>query len=126
MKLMHSTTTVLNTKEFNQLSEKMIDALYDLNPDIKDLYDIHINYIDDEWAIDFLPLVDDIPVIKINTYVEQHDNGREILKAVPANLTDIPGILKFKDDNGSYDLCMNYVAVFEFILGLYDFEYRLN
>lgn len=126
MKLMHSTTTVLNTKEFNQLSDKIIEAFYDLNPDIQDLYDIHINYIEDEWVIDFLPLVDDIPVIKVNTHIDQNDNGKEFLKVHPANLTDIPGILKFKDETKAYDLCMNYVEIFEFILALYDFEFRLT
>ena len=41
MKLMHTTTTTLNTKEFNKLSDDIIDSLYALNPDIQDLYDIH-------------------------------------------------------------------------------------
>ena len=44
MKLMHTTTTTLNTKEFNKLSDKIADSLYALNPDIQDLYDIHINF----------------------------------------------------------------------------------
>ncbi len=123
---MHTTTTTLNTREFNQLSDKIADALYEINPDIQDLYDIHINYIDDEWVIDFLPVSNNLPVIKIDTYTDSDDNGREFLRIIPANLIDIPDKLGFKDEDRSYDLCMNYVAVFEFILALYDFEYRLN
>ena len=123
MKILHS--TMLNTKEFNELSDKVIDSIYDLNPDIRDVYEIHVNYIADSWQIDFVPVIDNVPVIKIDTYVEQDDTGGEVLKIIPGMLTDIPGRLKI-GDNGAYDLCVNYVAIFEFILSLYDFEYRLN
>ena len=126
MKLLHSTTKMLSTKEFNKLSDKVIESFYELNPDIQDLYDIHINYIGDEWVIDFLPTNDNIPVIKVDTYVENNDKGGEFLKVIPSNLDDIPANLKFKNEDGSYDLCMNYVAIFEFVLALYDFEYKLN
>lgn len=115
---------MLNTKEFNQLSEKIISSLYNLNPAIKDLYDIHINYIDDSWQIDFIPLMDNIPVIKVDTYIEQ-DDGRELLKIIPKNLSDIPDRIKFTSNSG-YGLCMNYVELFEFVMFLYDFEYRLS
>jgi hypothetical protein len=125
MRLLHATTTTLNTKEFNKLTDKIIDALYDIDQDIRDLYDIHINFIEDTWQIDFVPVIDNIPVIKVDTYTE-YDEEDEILRIIPVNLTDIPGILKFKDEDKSYDLCVNYVAIFEFILGLYDFEYRLS
>lgn len=124
MKLLH--TTMLTTKEFNQLSEKIIDSFYKLNPDMQDLYDIHINFVDDEWVIDFLPLQNNLPVIKIDTYVEKDRNGGEVLKVLPTSLADMPDKLGFKDEDRSYDLCMNYVAIFEFVLALYDFEYKLN
>lgn len=122
---MHTTTTTLNTREFNKLSDKIIDSLYALNPDIQDLYDIHVNFIKDEWKIDFLPAAANLPVIKIDTYTEYSDDGDELLKIVPKSLEDFPEGLSFKDENRSYDLCMNYIAVFEYILSLYDFEYRL-
>lgn len=125
MKLLHSTTTMLNTREFNKLSDKIIDKLYDLNPDIQEIYDIHVNYVDDTWRIDFLPIVDQLPVIKVDTYTEQDNNGGEVLKVAPALLTDFPGRLKISGDD-SYDLCVNYVALFEFVVALYDFEYRLS
>jgi len=124
MKLLH--TTMLTTKEFNQLSEKIIDSFYKLNPDMQDLYDIHINFVGDEWVIDFLPLQNNLPVIKIDTYVEEDRNGGEVLKVIPTSLVDMPDKLGFKDEDRSYDLCMNYVAIFEFVLALYDFEYKLN
>lgn len=124
MKLMHTTTTTLNTKEFNKLSDDIIDSLYALNPDIQDLYDIHINFIEDSWQIDFLPLANHIPAIRVEGYTEYSDNN-EILKINPQDLTDLPGELKLSSSDKSYDLCMNYVAIFEFILSLYDFEYKL-
>lgn len=126
MKLLHSTTTMLSTKEFNKLTDKIADALYELSPDIQDIYDIHINYIADAWEIDFVPLVDNIPTIKVNSFADQDDHGREVLRVIPINLSDLPGILKFKDSDKSYDLCVTYVVIFEFIIALYDFEYRLN
>lgn len=126
MKLLHSTTTMLSTKEFNKLTDKIADALYELSSDIQDIYDIHINYIADAWEIDFVPLVDNIPTIKVNSFVDQDDHGREVLRVIPINLSDLPGILKFKDSDKSYDLCVTYVVIFEFIIALYDFEYRLN
>lgn len=126
MKLMHTTTTTLNTREFNKLSDNIIAALYKLNSEIRDLYDIHINYIKESWRIDFLPIVDNLPVIQVDTYTENDNSGSEILKIIPSDLTDIPEKLKFKQSSGSYDLCVNYVSVFEFILSLYDFEFKLN
>lgn len=117
---------MLSTKEFNKLTDKIADALYELSSDIQDIYDIHINYIADAWEIDFVPLVDNIPTIKVNSFVDQDDHGREVLRVIPINLSDLPGILKFKDSDKSYDLCVTYVVIFEFIIALYDFEYRLN
>ena len=126
MKLMHTTTTTLNTKEFNKVSDNIIRALYSLSPEIRELYDIHINYIEDGWQIDFLPTINDIPAIKAVGYTEYTNNGVETLRINPQVLSDFPTELNLKDNrNTSYDLCMNYVAVFEFILSLYDFEYKL-
>lgn len=126
MKLMHSTTTVLTTREFNKLSEKIIESLYELTPEIQELYDIHINYIDDAWAIDFLPMNSNLPVINVTTYTDQDDRGNETLRIVPEMLSDLPGRIKFSDENSSSELCINYVAVFDFLISLYDFTYKLN
>ena len=126
MKLMHTTTTELNTRNFNKLSDRIIDSLYELNPDIQDFYDIHINFIEDNWRVDFVPLTTNVPIIKVNSYTEYNDRNQEILKITPNLLTELPGELKLKDEDRSYDLCMNYVAIFEFILSLYDFEYVLE
>ena len=126
MKLMHTTTTTLNTRNFNKLSDQIADSLYALNPDIQDLYDIHINYIEDSWRVDFVPVMDNIPVFKVDTYTEYNDKNQEILRLTPKTLSDLPETLKFKDENGSYDLCMNYVTIFEFIMSVYDFEFVLR
>jgi hypothetical protein len=123
MKILH--TAMLNTREFNKLTEKIIESLYQLNPGMRELYDIHINYIDDSWQIDFIPKMNNIPVIKVNTYIKQDDNGHEVLKLTPRALTDMPTKFNFSDKR-AYDLCMNYVELFDFVLSLHDFEYRLN
>lgn len=125
MKLMHTTTTNLNTREFNNLSDKIIDSLYDLNPDIQSMYDIHINFIDDSWRIDFIPQGDNIPVIKVDTYTEYNANNQEVLKINPKNLTDLPETLKFKNDNNLYDTCSDFISIFEFLISLCDYEYKL-
>ena len=126
MKLMHTTTTKLNTREFNKLSDKIIDSLFALDPEIQDIYDIHINYIDDSWQIDFIPFNGNMPVIKVSTYTDYDSKNREILKISPEDLTDLPSEVKFRDENRSYDMCMNYVTIFEFIMSLYDFEYVIS
>lgn len=125
MKLMHTTTTTLNTKEFNKVSDKISDALYALNPDIQDLYDIHINYIDDSWHIDFIPTQSKIPALKVMGYVDYASDNSELLKIHPQDLTDFPKAVKLGADTRAYDLCAYYVTIFEFILSLYDFEYKL-
>jgi len=108
------------------LSDDIIDSLYALNPDIQDIYDIHINYIEDNWQIDFLPAAENLPVIKVETYTEYSEDGEEVLRIAPKSLTELPETLKLRDEDKSYDLCMNFVALFEFVLALYDFEYKLN
>ena len=124
MKVMHTTTTTLNTKEFNKVSDDIISALYSLSPEVQDFYDIHINYINEVWQIDFLHLVKNIPAIRADGYVEYTDNNVETLRVNPKVLSDFPKELNISE-NKSYDLCMNYVEIFEFILSLYDFEYKL-
>lgn len=122
---MHTTTTNLNTREFNNLSDKIIGSLYNLNPDIQSLYDIHINFIDDSWRIDFIPRIDNIPVIKVDTYTEYNANNREVLKINPKNLANLPETLKFKNDDNLYDTCSDFISIFEFLLSLCDYEYKL-
>lgn len=122
---MHTTTTTLNTKEFNKVSDNIIRALYSLEPEIKALYDIHINYIKETWQLDFLPIADGIPALKAEGYAEYTNSGAEVLKINPQTLSDFPKELKIRDNkNAAYDLCMNYVVAFEFIMSLYDFEYK--
>lgn len=126
MKILQTTTTELNTREFNKLSGEIIDSIYDLAPDIENLYDIHINYIQDAWRIDFVPLIDTIPIIKVDTITETSDSGSEILKILPGSLTDVPKTISLKQGSGTSDSCMNYITIFECILALYDFEFALN
>lgn len=127
MKILQTKTTTLNSKEFSQVSDKIIDALYRLVPDISDLYDIHINFIDDAWRIDFLPLDrDDLPVLNIDTHTEHNGSGIEFLKIVPVSLTDIPGKIKFKKSEDVIRICDDYITIMTFIQELQEFKYRLS
>lgn len=117
---------MLNTREFTQVSKQIIDSLYRLNSAVKTLYDIHINYINDSWVIDFIPKLNNIPVIKVNTYTVQDDYGREILRITPKTLSDIQKELRLPKDKDSSDLYENYINIFRFILSLYDYEYKLH
>jgi hypothetical protein len=126
MKILQTTTTELNTREFNKLSDEIIASIYDLAPDIENLYDIHINYIQNSWRIDFVPLVATIPIIKVDTITETNDSGSEILKILPSSLSDVPKTISLKQESRASDSCMNYITIFECILALYDFEFALN
>ena len=123
MKLLHTTTTTLNTRNFNKVSEDIISTLYTVSPEMQDIYDIHINYIDDSWRIDFIPFNDNLPVLKVDTYVDFKDNGSQTLRVDPTGLEKFPTSFNLKDRNKSYDLCVNYMAIFDFIVSLYDYEY---
>lgn len=123
MKLLHTTTTTLNTRNFNKVSEDIIATLYAVSPEMQDIYDIHINYIDDSWRIDFIPFNDNLPVLKVDTYVDFEDNGSQTLRVDPTGLEKFPTSFNLKDRNKSYDLCVNYMAIFDFIVSLYDYEY---
>ena len=123
MKLLHTTTTTLNTRNFNKVSEDIISTLYTVSPEMQDIYDIHINYIDDSWRIDFIPFNDNLPVLKVDTYVDFEDNGSQTLRVDPTGLEKFPTSFNLKDRNKSYDLCVNYMAIFDFIVSLYDYEY---
>lgn len=107
------------------MSEDIIDALYELSPEIEDIYDIHINFINDNWKIDFLPFDTQFPVLSVNTYTENDDSGKEILRISPKNLVDVPVKLVLGKEDNAENLCLGYITLFEFILMLYDFEYVL-
>ena len=126
MKLMHTTTVELNTREFNRLSDAIIDKLYRVSPEIEDMYDIHINFIEDAWHIDFVPYDDKTPLLKVDTHIEYNDAGREVLKISPTLLSEIPDKIRLKDNDTTFDLCMDYMGLFRFIAKLYDFEYVIG
>lgn len=126
MKIQKSKITELNTREFNELSEDIADSLYRQVSEIRDLYDIHINYIDDAWQIDFVPIQQNFPVIKVDTYIEYDDSNNELLMLTPTTIDDFPDILKLKNEAAVYNTCSDYIALFEFIMSLYAFEYRLS
>lgn len=126
MKVLQTKVTTLNTREFNKLSDKIVDALYDKCEDIAALYDIHINYIDDSWRIDFIPLDDAFPVLKVDTFIQSESSGAEILKISPSVIDELPEKISLQKQSEGYDTCLNYVILFESILALYDFEYRLS
>lgn len=125
MKLVKTIPNNLSDREFEELTSKIIDAMYEIDSEVRDLYDIHINMISEEWQIDFVPTDDDVPVIKVDAYTSYDDRNREVLQIAPKMLDKFPEYLKISN----YDECLEIVnklsVVGDFVLALHDFEYIL-
>ena len=125
MKLVKTIPNNLSDREFEELTSKIIDAMYEIDSEVRDLYDIHINMISEEWQIDFVPTDADVPVIKVDAYTSYDDRNREVLQITPKMLDKFPEYLKVSN----YDDCLEIVnklsVVGDFVLALHDFEYIL-
>lgn len=125
MKLIHSTANTLSDREFTELGDSIISAMYDIDPDIRDLFEIHINMVNDEWQVDFVPIDDDIPVIKVDAYTSYDDRNREILLVTPRKLDKFPDMLSIQNYDDSIDIANKFAIIGDYVTSLYDFEYRL-
>lgn len=125
MKLVKTITNDLSDREFEELTSKIIDAMYEIEPDVRDLYDIHINMISEEWQIDFVPVDEDIPVIKVDSYTSYDDQNREVLQITPKMLDKFPEYLKVSNYDNCLDIVNKLSIVGDFVLALHDFEYIL-
>lgn len=123
MKIIKSTTVELSEQEFSKLSDRISDALYDIEPEIKNLYDVHIDYILDNWHVEFVPTDVSIPVLKVSAYTAYTDN-REFLYIKPESITKFLSQYNISDYSDAIDFANNLSILSDFILGLHDFSYQ--
>ena len=122
MKLLHATVQTLSDREFDKVSEDIAEDIYNIVPEIKNIYTIHIDMINDEWHIEFVPISKNSPVIKVNTYTSYNNDNKEVLHITPIGLIKFPDNLRFNDYEDALDAITPYNIISDFILGLYDFE----
>ena len=125
MKLLHATVQTLSDREFDKVSEDIAEDIYNIVPEIKNIYTIHIDMINDEWHIEFVPISKNSPVIKVNTYTSYNNDNKEVLHITPIGLIKFPDNLKFNDYEDALDAIAPYNVIVDFVLSLYDFEYIL-
>jgi hypothetical protein len=125
VKLLHTISNKLSDRDFDKLAQKIISSMYELEPGIENIYRIHIDIIQDEWHIEFVPNSRKVPIIKVNAYTSYNANNREILHVSPINIIKFPEVINLK----GYDDALTSVAdlniVLDFLVDLYDFEYPL-
>ena len=54
VKLLHSVNNELTDRDFDKLTHRVENAIYRLDPEIEDIYEIHIDMINDDWHIEFV------------------------------------------------------------------------
>ena len=121
---MHTTKVILGAKEFNKIADSVIDEIYRYFPKIKKLYDIHINYINDSWEVDFIPLVEHMPVLTVDTEVKYSARGDEILIITPVSLDKLPMHLAFISD-GLGKIDGDFQALFDFTSKISEIRFLL-
>ena len=125
MKLLHAKTNTLSDKEFDNLCDNIIDAIYDIEPDIRDLFEIHINMVNDDWVVDFVPLDDTIPILKVSAYTAYDDRNREVLQIAPERLDKFPEFVNVSNYSSAIDVANKLSIVGDFMTSLFDFSYKL-
>lgn len=125
MKLVKTVTNDLSDREFEELTSRIIEAIYAVDPETRDLYDIHINMIAEEWNVEFVPTDDDIPVIKVDAFTSYDDQNREVLQITPKMLDKFPEYLKVSNYDDCLDIVSKLSIIGDFVIALHDFEYIL-
>ena len=125
MKLVKTITNDLSDREFEKLTSRIIEAIYAIDPEARDLYDIHINMIAEEWNVEFVPTDADIPVIKVDSFTSYDDQNREVLQITPKMLDKFPEYLKVSNYDDCLDIVNKLSIIGDFVVALHDFEYIL-
>lgn len=125
MKLLHTSANMLSTKEFNDVTAVIADEIYDVEPEIHNYYDIHIDIINDEWHVEFVPKFAKIPVLKVDAYTAFDSDNHEVLHIVPNEIIKFPDSLNVDDYESALTSITPYNVISDFILKLFDFEYYI-
>jgi hypothetical protein len=125
VKVLHSVTKTLTERDFDELTRKLSSAIYDLDPNIEDIYKVHIDMINDDWHIEFVPKSSKTPIIKVDTYTTYNDNNHEILRINPVDIIKFPETVKLNSYEDALNSSSKLNAILDFLVELYDFEFHL-
>lgn len=121
MKISHTYSKNLSSKETLDQSKAISNSLYKIDPKIGSIYDIHVNLVDGDWFIDFIAS-GDYPELKVNAYTE-NKSSYTILKIDSISLTNVPKTIKFDDNAENLN---DYLMILEYISELYDYEFTID
>lgn len=125
MKIIRFSKETLSAYDFGELTDLLSDALYAIIPEIKDIYEIHIDYIADDWHIEFVPTDKEVPVLKVNAYTTYDSEDNEILHIKPVQLIKFSDTYSIDTYSDAMDFANKISTISDFILGLHDFSYKL-
>lgn len=125
VKLLHTIPKELSDRDFDELTQDIASSMYKLEPGIEHIYTIHIDIIQDEWHIEFVPNSRKVPIIKVNAYTSYNDNNREILHISPINIIKFPEVINLRGYDDALTSVADLSIVLDFLVDLYDFEYPL-
>ena len=123
MKIIKSTTVELSDYEFDELTASIVDAVYALSPEIRNIYEIHIDYISDDWHVEFVPMNNKVPVLKVEAITSYVDN-KETLYIKPQILNKIPPAYAVSTYDDALYISNILESISEFVLQLYDFSFE--
>ena len=122
MKILHTGNRDLSS---HALQDNITKAIYSVGSDqIRESYNIHVNYVNNSWVIDCEASDSILPSIKLSAFIRKN-GSKEVLKIVPKRLLKFPNSVILANYNSGIDICNTYIDVMDFISALYDFEFEL-
>ena len=110
----------------NDMLHAIEDAIYDLGDDeVRSLYNIHVNYINESYIVDCISVNGKVPSVKLSAYISRVE-GLETLKIMPKALTNFPVSISLGNQDRCREIVNIYQSALNFVLALYDFEYDLG
>lgn len=125
MKLLHFSDKNLSDREFDELTNTLIDNIYKIDSDIEDIYEIHVDMINDEWHMEFVPKTNKTPIIKVDTYTVYDERNHEILRIRPVDIIKFPETVKLRNYEDALKSSSKLNVILNFLIELYDFEFPL-